>query len=282
MLGVLHRFPLNVHVRNALLGSFIGLIVGITGTLIYEQYMGPGAKLERTQADLDSASAQLAKSEQNSKTEIEGLTSKVNQLTATDGELTDQIEQIKKVSSPPENLPSNAVLQGRIAQEVLRLTSLLHLTPDQAAAAKELMEHEVSAVSSHQKITRSFLQDLQEQVLTPEQKMAYNKMLVDDRTNQADNTSTVETNQLSGLLQLTDAQKDQVYSALYQLQISPSTGPGHSLSDEEAYLDSQAQAKQEALTKILNPNQLSIYTKQVQNQLQLDKAEVEKSFQQSQ
>jgi tRNA A37 threonylcarbamoyladenosine modification protein TsaB len=88
-------------------------------------------------------------------------------------------------------------------------------------------------------------------------------------------------NQLAPLLQLTDSQKDQVYNALYQVQTN-SQDPNWiknnpvNRSDPTAFLDAQAKAKEDALSKILTPDQLATYHQQAQSQLDTQKAMVQK------
>ena len=55
-------------------------------------------------------------------------------------------------------------------------------------------------------------------VLTPEQQTAYQQVQADENASRADTAATIQMNQVAPLLQLSDAQKDAVFNALYQVQ----------------------------------------------------------------
>jgi C-terminal processing protease CtpA/Prc len=80
---------------------------------------------------------------------------------------------------------------------------------------------------------------------------------------------------------LNDAQKDQVYSALCQAQVNEQdptwiknnvTNP----TDPTAILDAQEKAKEDALSKVLTPDQLATFRQQMQSQLSMQKAMMQK------
>ena len=84
------------------------------------------------------------------------------------------------------------------------------------------------------------------------------------------------------MLQLTDAQKDQAYSALAQVQLETQdptwikNNANISPGNPTAMLDAQAKAREDALAKILTPDQLATYHQQAQSQLDMQKAMVQK------
>jgi hypothetical protein len=76
---------------------------------------------------------------------------------------------------------------------------------------------------------------------------------------------------------LNDTQKDQVYSALAQAQLN-TQDPNwikanvSNPSNPTVLLEAQAQAKEDALAKILTPDQLATYHQQAQAQLDMQKS----------
>ena len=89
-------------------------------------------------------------------------------------------------------------------------------------------------------------------------------------------------NQMAPLLQLSDTQKDQVGSALMQVQLDTQNpdwiknNVATSSTNPLAILDAQAKAKENALSKILTPDQLATYHQQAQSQLDAQKAMMQK------
>jgi hypothetical protein len=89
-------------------------------------------------------------------------------------------------------------------------------------------------------------------------------------------------NQVAPLLQLSETQKDQVESALYQVQLD-SQDPtwiqknvGNVGANPAAILDAQEKAKEDALATILTPDQMSAFKQQAQAQLSLQRAMMQK------
>jgi hypothetical protein len=107
-------------------------------------------------------------------------------------------------------------------------------------------------------------------------------MKTEEKNSTAETSATFEMNQVAPLLQLSDTQKDQVANALYQVQLN-SQDPAWikqnvttSASNPLSILDAQAKAKEDALSKILTPEQLAAYHQQAQSQLDLQKAMMQK------
>jgi hypothetical protein len=180
-------------------------------------------------------------------------------------------------------------------QRLFLLQTRLHLTPEQAAAIKEAMEADdkarrdlmrqmfgrgrggqggggnyggnggapppnaaaAGAINSLDKTLAS--------VLTQQQQEAYQQVQADEKTARADTAATIQVNQIAPLLQLSDSQKDQVFSALYQVQ-STAPDPMSLIGNPNAMaaLTTQAQVTQGALAKVLTGDQMAIYTQQAQ------------------
>ena len=121
-----------------------------------------------------------------------------------------------------------------------------------------------------------------QEVLTPDQKTAYQSMQADEKKSRAETSASLEMNQVAPMLNLNENQKDQVESALYQVQIDsqdPKWLQQHSSStpgDPTAYLDAEEKAKEDALTSLLTPDQMTAYKQQQQSQLDMQKAMMKK------
>ena len=80
--------------RNAILGTIAGLLVGSAGALAYSHYLGDGSLLADLQAQLDATKAKLATAEADKKLLKEqnnGESEQLNQLVASNEQLKKQI-----------------------------------------------------------------------------------------------------------------------------------------------------------------------------------------------
>jgi len=184
-------------------------------------------------------------------------------------------------------------------EQLLLLKSRLHLTPEQEATLKVAMDNEgkrteemsskmfgggkidPEAMAADFKNVKSVDQTLND-ILSPDQKTEYQQMKTDQKNSAAEMMATVQMNQIAPLLQLNDAQKDQVYNALAQVQLDAQdptwikNNVTTSATNPLAILDAQAKAKEDALAKILTPDQLATYHQQAQSQLDAQKAMMQK------
>jgi hypothetical protein len=289
------------------------LAAGALGALGYSHFLGEGKQLAELQADLNDANtklAQAAQDRQQAKTETDAMSAQIQQLVASKDDLKHQVDELKSAaptaSAPaaPNPLAGMAgMMKVGMAQheeeQLLLLKSRLHLTPDQEAAVKAALDEEAkrgeemaAKMFSGGKIDPQSLGDLKNaktvdqtlnDILTPDQKAAYQQMKTDQKTSATEMVATSEMNQVAPLLQLSDSQKDQVYSAFYQVQtdmqdpnwIKTNMAAGGA-TNPTAILDAQAKAKEDALSKILTPDQLATYHQQAQAQLDLQKSMMQK------
>ncbi len=301
--------------KSALLAAGC-LMVGILGALGYSHYLGEGRQVAELQAALDDSTARLAKASQvtaQAKSETDAMSAQIQQLTSTKEDLTKQVDDLKSGASPATpatdvpGIPSAGSMAGLVKSQIENrnatrlqlLKARLHLTPEQEAAVKAAMDEEdkrteemtakmfaggkidMKALAAESKNFKSIDQTLDE-VLTPEQKTANQQMKTEEKNSNAESMASMEMNQVAPLLQLTDAQKDQVGNALYQVQldsqdpawIKQNTPAGSSAPLQ--MLDVEAKAKEDALAKILSPEQLATYHQQAQSQLQLQKTMMQK------
>jgi hypothetical protein len=301
--------------KTALL-AMVCLIVGILGALGYSHYLGEGKRVAELQAALDDSNSKLAKASQDTaqaKSETDAMSAQIQQLTATKQDLTKQVDDLKSVSSAATPAPDafaipnagsmagivKSQMENQNATRLQLLKARLHLTPDQEAAVKAAMDAEekrteemtskmfaggkidMKALAAESKNVKSVDQTLDE-ILTPEQKTANQQMKTDEKNGNAETMASMEMNQVAPLLQLTDAQKDQVGNALYQVQLDSQDpewikkNTPSSTGGPLQMLDIQAKAKEDALAKILTPDQLATYHQQAQSQLQLQKTMMQK------
>jgi len=293
-----------------LLIAGVCLLAGAFGALAYSHYLGEGKQLAQVQADLDNAKASLAKATQDgqqAKSETEAMSAQIQQLTSTKDDLKKQLDQLQ-TAAPSPSAPVNplagmsGLMKAGMAQhneeQLLLLESRLHLTPEQIVAVKAALEEEskrgeemAARMFAGGKIDPQAVADLKNfknldqtlnDILTPDQKTEYQQMKTDQKNSAVETAASVQVNQLAPLLQLSDTQKDQVYSALAQVQLdtqdpawiknNSNITPGN----PTAMLDAQAKAKEDALGKILTPDQLATYHQQAQSQLDIQKAMIQK------
>jgi hypothetical protein len=299
--------------RGAIIGV-ICLLLGAAGALAYSHYLGEGQQLAAANDQVGTLQAELAKANDGAKlakSENDALTGQVQQLIASKDQLQKQVDDAKGPAVPaPQGLSSMfgggdmaGMVKAQIGQmndEKLRmLEKRLHLTPDQVAKIKAAMDAEskrteemTTKMFSGQKVDFKSLtangqgiesaeQTIQD-VLTPDQKTAYQQMKSDQKTSAAESMASMEMNQVAPLLNLSDSQKDQVETALYQVQLNtqdPSwiqKNASNVASNPTAILNAQEKAKEDALASILTPDQLVTYKQQAQAQLNLQTTMMQK------
>ena len=276
--------------RNAILGTIAGLALGTIGALAYSHYLGD-SRLADLQAQLDAANANLAKAaneKQQLASETSGASDQVDQLVKSNEDLKKQLEDLKnaapaQAAAPPPINPLVALAGmmrgGQTQQRLFLLKSRLHLTPEQAATIQAAMDADAKArrdvmrqmfrnngkVDPQSAATANTLDQTLAAVLTPQQQSAYQQVVADEKTSRAETMASVQMNQVAPLLQLSDSQKDQVASALYQVQMA-SPDPTTLMTNPNAasVMATQAQATQDALAKVLTPDQMTLYKQQPQ------------------
>jgi hypothetical protein len=279
--------------RNALLGTLAGLAIGTVSALAYSHYLGDGKLLANLQAELDAANASLAKAAQEKQLmakETSSISDQVDHLLAANDDLKHQMDKpsAPAVVAPAVNPMTLAgMMMGMMRgggfqsqQRLFLLQSRLHLTSDQATAIKAAMDADAKArrgvmqqmfhnngkVDPQAAADADTLDQTLSTVLTPEQQTAYTQVQADELASRAETAATVQVNQMAPLLQLSDSQKDQVASALYQIQAA-APDPTSLMTNPNAasVIAAQAQATQAALAKVLTPDQMALYQQQAQS-----------------
>jgi hypothetical protein len=165
-------------------------------------------------------------------------------------------------------------------QRMFLLQTRLKLTPEQAATIKAAMDADQKArrdigrqifqnggkVDPALAASANTLDKTLASVLTPEQQTQYQQVQADEKASRADTSAMVQVNQMAPLLQLSDSQKDQVASALYQVQLT-APDPTSLMTNPNAasVMTAQAQATQTALAKVLTPAQMALYQQEGQS-----------------
>jgi len=286
------------------------LIFGVAGALAYSHFLGEGSELAALQDQLAKSKADLDKAAQEkvaAKKETDAMSDQIQQLSASKDELKKQVTQLQSeapattaATTPAANPMAGMIKAGmkhHLDEQLMLLKARLHLTPDQEAAVRKALEEEgargeemAAKLFAGGKIDPQAIKDLKanktvdqtlDEVLSPEQKTAYQQLKTDQKNSQAETMASYEMNQMTPLLQLNDSQKDQVYNALYQVQQQQSDPNwlktvGNGATDPSAIMDAQAKAKEDALSKILTPDQLATYHKQAQDQINMQKAMMQK------
>ena len=275
--------------RNIILGVVAGLLLGTVGALAYSHYLGDGSLLADLQAKLDAANATLAKSEKDKKdlaSETSGLTSQVDALQASNSDLKTKLVDAQKstpatAAAPPFNPMALAGmmmnmfrggLQGQ--QRMLLLKTRLHLTPEQTTAIQAAMDADAKArrelmgqmfrnggkVDPQAAAGANTLDKTLASVLNADQQREYQQVQAEEKTSRADSMATMTVDQFAPLMQFTDAQREQVYNALYQIQ-SSAPDPMNLITspDAAAQVAAQMKATNDALGKVLTPDQQALY-----------------------
>jgi hypothetical protein len=191
-------------------------------------------------------------------------------------------------------LAAEQQMEGRLS----RMAASLHLTAEQAQAARDILMRQVrikSAVIQQgqsgtldiKEIIRQAMQagDPDEQIkalLTPDQRAAFPAFREAEAAHNASLTANQELLTMQSTLGLTAEQTDRVYSALYEVSFNQLTGRTQPPSTNPRVLDdplaAQAEARQwtvnqkaKALESILTPTQLENYRQQQALQATLEK-----------
>jgi len=283
--------------RNILLGIVAGLFLGTIGAVGYDYFLGNGNLLADLQAKLDAAKTSLAKSDQDKKdlaSEVASLTDQVNQLQKSNSDLKHQDEAepattapVARTQPPPDMGALGGVIRGMFRgggfqnpqQRMVLFKARLHLSPEQTAKIQAALDADSNArrdlmrqafqnggkVDPAAAAKANTLDGVLADVLNPEQQRQYQQLQTDEKVARADTAVTSQINSVAPLLQLTDAQRQQVYDSLYQTQMA-APDPMSLIGNPNAVaaVTAQAQATNAALQKTLTSDQWDLYQQQNQ------------------
>lgn len=259
-------------------GILIGLVVGIGGVLAYDWWKGPDPRLAQQDSEIASLKASKKKQMEDLNFKLEGI-EKINQeltdrLQTAQKELADFKAQqpVKPDAKPPETadfMKSDFMKKAMEQQFRMKLQALkarLNLTPEQLQQLDQIVDRITKGGTSFPPNAIIDVEKELGKILSPEQKQELAKM--DQQQLQAgrDMMANNEIAQISGLFDLTEAQKDQIFQKLSDVMAdqfkSPGTftGPdGKNITDPRQILQIMSDRKADALKGILTDDQLAKY-----------------------
>ena len=194
-------------------------------------------------------------------------------------------------TNPVSGAMADAVKQAmeqQVEGRLSRLTASLHLTPEQAQSARDILTRQARAMSAGMQQAFSGKFDKDEltrlgkdagdpdaqikALLTPDQKAAYPNYQQEEAAYNARQAANMELLQLQSSLNLTSEQEDRVFAALYEVSLDQLAGSSKPTTTNRAeamqwVFDQKAKALESALT----PTQLETFRQQQATQLKLIK-----------
>jgi len=195
-----------------------------------------------------------------------------------------------QVSGPMGDLMNQAMKQAMEQQaegRLSRMTASLHLTPEQAQAARDILMRQAQAMSAgtEQVFSGTFNKDEiarlgkdagdpEQQIkalLTPDQQAAYPSYKQEEAAHDARLAANSELLQMESTLGLTSEQEDRAFAALYDVNFNQLTGSptpasapaSTNLADiMQGVMQRGFDQKAKALESVLTPTQLENYRQQ--------------------
>jgi len=184
-------------------------------------------------------------------------------------------------------------LEQQVAGRVSRMTASLHLTPEQAQAARDILMRQAQVASAGMqqlfsgKYDKESLAKLgkdggnpEEQIkalLTPDQRAAYQSYQQEEAAHNARLAANMELLQMQTTVGLTSEQQDRVFAALYDVSFSQLSGSATQTFAKPAdQIQWALDQKAKALASVLTPAQLEGYRQQQGVQLKFLKDILEK------
>jgi len=163
----------------------------------------------------------------------------------------------------PVGRADSPVLQAYFTRELGQLQRELALTPEQASQVKVAME-----ATRHGTATKTVAQVLQE-VCTPAQFAAWEQMRLPFERRNAAAMADAATDEVDKTMYLSAKQRQQVEAAFSQIELANRIFhySAHTKAEVETHLSDVAEARENALAKILTPGQLAKRTQIAQARL---------------
>jgi hypothetical protein len=268
-----------------------GIIAGIALAAAGEAYFiqpapaladaHPGAvkAAENALAQDQARAADLARREAEIKAKMAALGSKAPDLNAPD--MKERMAQVMSAAVKQQTEMKMAALKSRLTltdDEEQAIRDILDKEADYAAEmgqkmmSGQLSQADIKKAMADQKNRQAAVDQQIQNVLTPAQYIAYQNSQNDDKKNQAQMQANAEMAQIQSSLQLSDDQKNQVFTALYSGYAQQAGVDGATPAYDPMDIDGQFNAKEAAMQAVLTPEQFAIYTKFVDSQKQMYKA----------
>ena len=294
--------------RNIILGSVAGLLIGSVGALAYSHFAGDGNALADLKSQLDDTNAKLAKAQADMKFLREQYNSETDQLNHV---LASKQDQPASADGTPAAAPASSPLtiggvaitpdmvRGFLAmagrggpgggfrspeQRAFLMQARLKLNPDQAKAIKAAMDADEQVRRDAFRQARQNRQPVDPQalaaannldktmstVLSPTQQVQYQQLQSDEKQARAETQATQQVDNMMPLLQLNDDQKGKLMNALYQQQLSTPDNPGGLANNPNPLgaLAQQGEAVSAAMKSVLSSDQYALYQQNEQVQAQ--------------
>jgi hypothetical protein len=194
-------------------------------------------------------------------------------------------------NNPISGMMADAMTQAAAPQvegRLSRLTASLHLTPDQAQAARDILMRDARATSARMqqlfsgRLDKAELMRLRQEagdpdtqikaLLTPEQQASFLAYQQEESAHDAALAANTELLQMQSTLGLTPEQMDGVYAALYELSLNQPTGSAKpKFADRGEQLQWAMEQKLKTMAPLLTETQLEKYRQQQTLQLNLVK-----------
>ena len=281
--------------RNIILGTVAGLLVGTLGSLAYTQYFSGTGQQNDLQAQLDAADAKLAKAEADEKFLKEQNNSETEQLNQVLASKQPGDSATPAAAAPAANPLTIGGMQitpdmvrGFMSmmqrggpggmrspeQRMFLLNARLKLDPNQTKAIKDAMDADEQArrdafrqarqnhtpVDQQALAAASTMDKTLSSVLSPSQQVQYQQLQSDEKQARAEVSATQQVDNMMPLLQLSDDQKEKVMTALYQQQLSAPDGAAMAQTPNPLQaLAQQGQSVQSAMKGVLSPDQYALY-----------------------
>jgi RNA polymerase sigma factor (sigma-70 family) len=192
-------------------------------------------------------------------------------------------QQAKEAGSSSLPGPMGDLMKNAMEQQVVgrlaRMTTSLHLTPEQAQSAREILMRQAGVMSAgmQQVFSGKFDKDAlaklgksggnpEEQIkelLTADQKAAYQNYQQEEATYNARLIANNELIQLQSTLGLTTEQEDRAFAALYEVTFNQLQGnPTQKFASQAEQMQWTLDQKAKALESVLTASQLEAYHQQ--------------------
>jgi len=181
---------------------------------------------------------------------------------------------------------TKAVIKQQMDMKMAALKSRLQLTDDQTAAIQALMDKQAqiaqdmtekmfSGKMSKDDLTKTMQNrgnpeaDMDQQlqtILTPDQYTQYQTYQNDEKKSAAESAANAEIMQIQSSLNLSEDQKDKVFTAIYQQYAQQMGVDGAKPTAASTDINAQMDAKKAAMQSVLTPEQFDTYSKFVDSQ----------------
>lgn len=259
---------LNRAMKSWLIPGLAGLIAG-AGLVYALESTKASAEAARNRTHIAELEQSLAKAQQETKTVTTRLDSLRQQATPAIAEpaptQTGPDQAATDETKALERQAQRQAFMERMTQRSLdRWTGKLKLTPDQITRLKNLAQARMANPAMDARAWGAFEAELL-QVLTPEQKAAYDHIQTREAQARQELRVNVELSRVQGMFDLSDAQKDQIFQKFAALETAT---PATASASPSAPMDATAAAKArdernqkrvDALKGILTPEQLKEY-----------------------